>query len=230
MTEKKRFNLLRVAYDSTLDQIRKIGSILLICNIIPLLIFIAIWIVGSHYNLDFGLLTRDPAQLFNFNPLIGIISDLGILLWCSTASICFFVFAHLKSRQDRIFSGLFIASAILTFYLLLDDLFLIHEILGPQYLHIKQNYFYGIYFFIFLGYLVIFFRLILKTEFIMMAMAYLYFGISIVLDYIASKFGIEINTLIEDAFKFFGILLWFLYFSRLGLKVLRGFSPVQESE
>lgn len=230
MIEKKRLNLLRVAYDGILDQIHKNGRVLLIFNIIPILVFVAIWVVGSHHNTDFGLLTRDPAQLFNFNPLIGIISDFGILLWCSTASICFFVFVHLRSKQDRIFGGFFVASAFLTFYLLLDDLFLIHEILGPQYLHVKQNYFYGIYFFIFLGYLVIFSRLILKTEFIIMAMAFLYFGISIVLDYISSKFGYEINTLIEDAFKFFGILLWFLYFLRMGLKVLRDFSPIRESE
>ena len=180
-----------------------------------------IWIIGSQFNIDFGLLTKDPTQLTGLHPLIGIISHFGIIMWCSTASLCFFVCTISEKYVNKNFKRFLFSSAFLTVYLLLDDIFLIHEILGPEYLHIKQNYIYVIYFFVTLSYIIFFLRLILRTEFVLLILALIYFGLSIILDYVSSKMDYEINTLIEDAFKFFGIMMWFLYFLRICIKVAR---------
>ena len=215
-------HFLRSTYSDSLIQMKKLGRILLIYNGILIIVFASIWIIGSRFLIDFGLITRDPNQLAGFHPFIGILSQIGIIMWSSTASLCFLAYVFAKNSADKNFRRFLFFSAFLTAWLLLDDIFIIHEILGPEYFHIKQNYFYGIYFFVTLVYLLSFLRVILRTEFVLLIIAFIYFGLSIILDYVSSKMDYEINTLIEDAFKFFGIMMWFLYFLRLCIKVARG--------
>jgi len=81
-----------------------------------------------------GVLTRDVAATANIHPFAGMLSNLGVLLWCSSAVSCLFagVFAH--QRKLRTISLFLLSSGLLTFVLLLDDLFLIHEDLAKRHL------------------------------------------------------------------------------------------------
>lgn len=71
---------------------------------IPIIVLLVlIVLVSLKTGIPVGTFTRDaavtagkagltPSIALQINPFLGLISNLGILLWCICASICFFVF------------------------------------------------------------------------------------------------------------------------------------------
>ena len=163
--------------------------------------------------------TRDPSALMGVPFYIGLLSNLGILLWCSSAAICLFSFmvfrGVVKNTEVALF---FLFSGILTIILLFDDFFLIHESVFPNYLNIPEKLFYAGYVPTLLTYLVRFRKIILKTEFLLLLLALTFFGLSIFTDLFQQTFDIlkpNLVDLIEDGSKFLGIVSWCAYFVRV---------------
>ncbi len=167
--------------------------------------------------------TVDPATFARINPFIGVVSNIGILFWCASASICFFSCALLqKTRFRRDFPAFLLFSGFITSILLLDDLFLFHEkglssrkIIFPNASFISQEMVYFSYIIIILFYLIRFRKIIIKTDIVLLFLAFLFFGASIIID---SLFK---NYLFEDGFKLFGIVSWFGYFVRVCFQVVK---------
>ena len=63
---------------------------LLIVFVPSISILLAVAVVSVLFKVSIPDMTRDVTALANIHPLSGVLSNLGILLWCSTASICFF--------------------------------------------------------------------------------------------------------------------------------------------
>lgn len=85
-------------------------------------------------------LFNDPATHSGTHPLVGALSNLGVLLWWTSASIWLFTAALLRGREDRRFACQFaLVSGMLTAYLGLDDLYLLHDELLPDYLGAPQD-------------------------------------------------------------------------------------------
>lgn len=148
----------------------------------------------------------------------GMMSNLGILMWWSTASVSALAFLILKQqKQDLRTAGSFGLAAVLTGWLTLDDLFMLHESVFPVF-GVPQYATYIIYGVLTIGYLLVAWRVIV-AKFPVLTLATLgMFGMSAGVDVIADgsfgqltqflKENTRIELLLDDGFKFLGIGFW----------------------
>lgn len=84
---------------------------------------VVVGLVKVFYKINICAMTQYPTAIAGIHPLSGFISRLGVLLWCAAASICFFAAWTLRnSKQGDTFRFL-LFFALLTAYLMFDDLF-----------------------------------------------------------------------------------------------------------
>ena len=175
-----------------------------------LLLFVAL--IGEYFHIPVSKFTRDPTHILNGHPFTGAISNIGILFWCATAAICFFsALIHWKNTKP-LNSKFLLFSGLITLFLLLDDLFMFHEIIFPKYLHIPEFAVYSGYLALISIYLLKFKENILKTEYTLLYMALAFFALSMISDVFLLQE--DMVYLVEDGFKLFGIVTWFLFFIR----------------
>lgn len=193
---------------------------------IVMLLFFVVF-VSSKTGVSIKSFMNDPSAIARINPFLGAVSNIGILFWCAAASICFFSFVLLRNSSIRnSLQNFLFASGFITTILLLDDLFLFHEenwnsreTLFPNMYFLSEKVIYISYLLIILFYLVKFRRIILKTDFVLLLLAFLFFGISMSIDF----FDISLlnYAIVEDGCKLFGIVSWFGYFSVLCFKEIK---------
>ena len=123
------------------------------------------------------------------------ISYLGIILWCVTATVCFFA-AVLPSIKQQKTQQFLLYSALLSTYLLFDDFFEMHDRYFPVLLGIDEKIIY-----IILGIatsiLVIrFSKVILRTNYIVLLLAFVFFALSIASDGILKPMEIIYGILV----------------------------------
>src|SRR6056297_2157274 len=107
---------------------RKMSLIQLLATGIPcLLILTLVLIVNKKYDVEIEWMTRDVTVLGRIHPFSGFVSSLGILLWPITAGICLFTSIFYRKDIWKDNFGFFLYAAFLSFYLLFDDLFTLHE-------------------------------------------------------------------------------------------------------
>lgn len=177
-------------------------------------------------------LLRDPVLLTQAPFYAGAISNIGALLWCAAASICLFCAALsrrtvAKQANSKRWDIFLFWSGLITLMLLADDFFLLHEEVYPNYLYISEKIILLAYGVIFLFYLTVFRKTILKTNYLLLLLAFAFFGISIGIDLFDINDS-EIIFLIEDGAKFLGIISWFAYFTNLCLQLMQSREPARE--
>jgi hypothetical protein len=160
-------------------------------------------------------MTRDLAALAHLEPLAGVLSNLGILLWAAAAGICLFVAFSERGKLSPPLARFFLFAGLLTAYLMLDDFFQIHEDLSPRYLHIRERYVYlsialatAIYLWTNRG-------VILRSNWTLLALAFVFLGSSAMMDTLLLKIGKDAlgdwEFFWEDGFKWLGIVCWNAY-------------------
>lgn len=160
-------------------------------------------------GISLGDLTRDPAAIFEFPPYVGFLSQTGIFIWAASAAVCLFSAWAMKGFSDPLFTRYLVFSGLLALFLGVDDVFLLHEELFPGF-GVPEKVVYLIYIaFIFL-YLITNVRVILKTDYLLLAMAFGFFGISIGFDFVDVYFPGQF--LLEDGAKLTGMVGWLVYF------------------
>ncbi|AFZ18094.1 hypothetical protein [Allocoleopsis franciscana] len=186
---------------------------------IPMLILVAmIVLVGHQFDIPMDDLTRDPAAIRGDSPFIGVLSYIGVLFWCASVAICLFSFALLKQTGGiGEFTAFFLFGGLISLLLLLDDLFLFHETVFPLYLKIPEKLVFLSYGLMILGYITRFRKLILKTDFIFLLLAFGLLGLSIFIDLL----DLRISILLEDGSKLFGIISWFGYLALTCFQVVK---------
>lgn len=166
-------------------------------------------------GVDPSLFTLDSVSIANISPFSGVLSNLGALLWCASMSICLFSALILRNVANKTIFSFLLNSGILSGYLLFDDLFLFHEFIAQRYLGIKQV-FVVISIVVAIGvYLISFYKIILKTNFILLSCSMGFLGLSVVIDQMLEaalmwRFH-EWSILFEDGPKWIGIFCWFAY-------------------
>jgi len=181
------------------------------------LLVLAVMLIASIFRqVDIAYMTRDVASIAQISPLTGMLSNLGVLLWCATAAISGATALLLWRSGDMAASRFFIASFLLTTYLLLDDLFLIHEYLAFRYLGLRERYV-----LLFLGlalasWLIGFRGTILRTPFGYLLVALGFFAVSVLVDGLLVRLfpHLEDDDLVflaEDGAKWMGITSWTTY-------------------
>lgn len=203
---------------TNVNQQAKIVALTFAATIIPITLLFIVFKLRTQLSLDF--LTRDPLVLTNGVFYMGMISNIGILFWCASATICLFSSAIISKidsyNRSQEISKFLLFSGLLTCLLMLDDLFMIHEsfhyYLGSSYI------LFSFYLIIILVFFVKHIKVIKKTEFVILLAAMGFFSLSIVYDSLESNLSLPI--FVEDVFKFLGITTWFTYFLRLCLREL----------
>ncbi len=176
---------------------------------------IAIAFVSVVFNISIPTFTRDVTAIANIHPFSGILSNLGIYLWCISASSSFFAaMVLLELKQIKSFSFLF-SSALLSTYLMLDDAFLIHEDLFSRFLGVSEKVIFVILGIVVLVYLKYFIHIILKTKYITLLLAFAFLSLSVVIDSILEPWLWRLGHwefFIEDGAKWIGIVSWCIYY------------------
>lgn len=205
------------------SQLRSIFP-LLMALYIPILLTLGILVViNLQTGIKIAVFTRDPLQITNAPFYYGFVSNLGILLWAASAAVCLFSFAIIyKDGLNGEWPTFLLFSGLLTSWLLLDDLFLFHEEVFPNYLNVPERVMPILYIMLILVYLARFRKMVLMTEFSLLIFSLGFFGLSNAVDLSPTEFhGIH---LIEDGAKLFGIVTWAAYFIRICLQQMRHYS------
>jgi hypothetical protein len=211
------------------EQLKNITPIVIIAFAATTALLSAVVLLGIESGVDLDNFTQDPTAVMHAPFYLGFFSNIGIILWCSSAAFCFLSSAVVPSVKGEPWRPFFLSSGLITTLLMFDDFLLLHEEVFPVYAGISENSVLLVYINLIIIYLVFFWRLILRTEFILLGMAFACVGISKAVAFIPMP--IPEDSFLEDAVKLFGIVAWFIYFTRLAYQEisLQKFPP-HESE
>lgn len=171
-------------------------------------------------------LVTDPAELADMPFYFGVLSNLGILIWWGVAAICLFTAEVLRKNAGYVEMTLFfLFSGAFTALLTLDDLFQLHEVVFPRYLHIPDEVTYPVYGILAVLFILKFRAIILATDYLLLFFALGFFAVSLIADMFL-PFGpippdSPVGGVIEDSAKIFGMVSWFAYFARLALRQIQ---------
>ena len=179
---------------------------------IAAILLILIVVIASYFlNIPISQFTRDPLAITKGHPFLGIISNVGVILWSFSVAICFFSYVLLKtSKKPNNVSRFIIFGGFISLVLLLDDLFMLHDRIYPKYFGVGEKIVFLFYGTLILFYLVKFRKIIKKTDFIFILLATSFFGLSILVDRLPQSL-LPWTHLFEDGPKFIGIVSWFSY-------------------
>ena len=175
---------------------------------------VLIAIASLFFDISVLALTRDTAAIGGIHPISGMLSSLGILLWCTTVAVCIFSAIIIYTIKKTDIFWFLLNSAFLSMYLLFDDLFLFHEELVTMYLGIDENIIFAILGLAVMTYLIQYRLIILKTNFCLLLLALGLLSISVISDIILILFELDQwEYFIEDGFKWLGIACWCSYYT-----------------
>ena len=180
------------------------------------ILYLAILCISDFYDIKLSLVVRDLAQTCGYPIGVGMISNIGILLWGAAASICFFTtFSESINRES---CKLLLLGGIFSSLLCIDDLFLLHDrYLGPDFLNLTYL---AISIF-----LLVRFRKILKIIGLFnLIISILFLGLSVFFDGVIQQIfnqSYELTQLIEEWFKFIGIACWLNFWCKASSNSLK---------
>ena len=170
-------------------------------------------LLGIESGVDLDNFTQDPTAIMHAPFYLGFFSNLGILLWCTSAAFCFLASALVGGRNNELMRRFLISSGLITSMLMFDDFLLLHEEVFPVFLHVSETSVLLVYINLIMIYLIVFWRLILRTEYLLLGFAFGFVGASKAVAFVPMP--IPEDSFLEDAVKLFGIVSWFMYYTRL---------------
>lgn len=175
--------------------------------------------------------TRDPLGYTDLPVYKGSVSNLGVLIWKASAAICLFTFAvqttlGVSGKRPRFF----LVAGILSLVLVLDDLYMLHEVVLPDHIGIPQDLVYASYLLMMVAFVVHFRHVILRSSFLFLAISLGGFATSILADAVADRVTIPAYYLIEDGGKLLGIASWTAYFALTALREIHRHAGTVEQD
>ena len=186
-----------------------------IVSILLLLVYFLSIVMG----LDIAYFLKEPTALLKVPSYIGIISNLGVFMWSLTVGVCFFTCFVAEDVVDKSGFKFIFYSGIFSFILLVDDFFLLHESIFPRHFHIPQPVLFAVYFLYLVFLIAKFNKYILSVNYVYFIIALFLFINSLTLDFLREVFIFpetidSIGMFVEDGFKIFGILTWFIFYAK----------------
>lgn len=186
--------------------------------------------LGAHLLLgaDLEELVNDPMASAGGHPLTGILSHVGVLAWWAGAAICLFAWFLVRHRgEEREMTRFLLWGGVITAYLAIDDLFMLHEDLIRRHTPLPQPLAIGLLALVVAMYLWHFRRSVVASEWLLLAAAVVAFGASLGIDFL-SDLGEYLGawqtpaaaTFIEDWFKLSGVFAWTAYYVRQAAKAV----------
>ncbi len=169
--------------------------------------------------------TRDPAASTGAHPLLGVVSNVGVLCWCAAAAACLLGAEVLRRQGSRSPVRPFLLSAgLLSGILLVDDLFMVHDWFVVYELHMDEKLLFAAYGLLLATFLTRFRDVILASDFLLLGLALGFFAISLGVDALAPD-TLRMQHVYEDGAKLLGIVSWLGYFARITLQALAPGDP-----
>lgn len=156
----------------------------------------------------------DPATTTGWPFYVGFASNVGAVMWAAMAGIFLFRYhMHRALGGEPRWGRFLLASGLFTALLGLDDLFLLHDQVFPDYLGVSQVIVVGAYGALGILYLLRFAPQIARTAWPVFAVAIVLLASSVVLDQMMDRLSIYLpgSGFLEDAFKLMGIGTWLSY-------------------
>ena len=206
-------------------QLKTIAST--VSYVLLFVVLVLSYILFLHFNYQISLyeLTTDFAAVVKAPVYTALLSQMGIFFWAGSAAICLLSGALLsKNSSWRNYRSFFFASAGISLMLGLDDVFLFHEEVFPN-LGVPQKVVYLTYALAMLVYGFRYLKLLLKTDYVLFAVAIGCFGLSIFIDIFVRDQSEYISNLLEDGIKFAGIVFWTSYYFRVSTQLFKPFIP-----
>jgi len=162
-------------------------------------LLLALLFLEIHFNIPDYMFTRDPAAIANLPFYAGWVSSLGAVLWAAAASIALFTsrMCNGESKRYLITMGLFIS------WLLIDDLFMMHDGLLPLF-GISERIVYLVYAFIIILIIKYNGKFLMKQNYWILLTAAFFLACSIVIDVKLGQY-LPYEHIFEDGFKLLGI-------------------------
>lgn len=205
-------------FNKIVVQARTLLPTLLLVYAPALLVLVAVFAASLTSNVPVAYFLRDPAGILHVPNYVGVVSGLGVLLWCSCAAVCLFSWTVLKKTgATSHWPAFFFAAGIVTTVLLIDDFFMLHENASQIYWRFGEEMVFALYGFMFVVFIARFWRTIASTEFLVFLLACGFMGLSLVFDKLNGPYGDNvpaIRLLLEDGAKLLGIVAWLVYFAR----------------
>lgn len=156
----------------------------------------------------------DPATATGWPFFVGFVSNVGVVMWAAIATV--FLFRHHVERAAQgpsEWSRFLLWSGVFAAVLGLDDLFLLHDQVLPDYLSIGQSLVVGLYVVLCLGYLLRFSGQIARTAYPVFMAALGLLAVSVGLDQLQDRWSVYLpaSGFLEDAAKLLGIGTWLSY-------------------
>lgn len=170
-------------------------------------------LLSNFLDVPFGHFTRDPSTILPSSKFYyGFISNIGVLFWSFSSAICYYSYSLVKNEFTIInIKSFFLWSGTISLILLLDDFFLMHEIIFPRVFFLNEKIVFALYGILILIYLFKHQKLILgDTKYFYLIFSLAFFGLSLVFDFIP-RFSEKWHHIFEDGPKFIGIICWFGY-------------------
>lgn len=179
--------------------------------IVPLALIV---LFRVHAGIGVADMTRDPSSIAHIHPLLGALSSLGVLLWSGCAAIWLFCAGVLRSLRESDAARFSLVSGILSAYFALDDLFQVHEFLAPTYLGLPERAVYGLLAVATVWYLWAFRRQLVGDDVVLLLVSYCLLAMSVSIDAVFEKWLWRLEEwtyLLEDGFKWTGIIFWLAF-------------------
>lgn len=159
---------------------------LILTFILSIVSYVIIISINMNFTKSIPKITGDGSYL----------SNLGIVLWCVAATVCFFSAALLNKNKTKKISHFLLYSGLLTSYLLFDDFLQWHERLFPKILHIDEKIVFILLGIAALTLMIKFKDIILRTNYIVMLMGLFFLAMSIAGDGILNPIEIVYGVLV----------------------------------
>jgi hypothetical protein len=184
--------------DTTLPAIWREFNHLIFASLFGFLAIAVVALASRLLGEPSEVFTREPQVVLKGSFYVGSFSNLGGLIWFSTAAIL--SFAVTLKPENRM---ALILAALVTWALGLDDIFMFHEKIYPK-LHISNTMLYILYFGT-IGVIVFrYYRQLSRSTLIGIAIAVFFWIVSAALD----RYFNDLGQLEEDGSKFVGIAVW----------------------
>jgi hypothetical protein len=185
--------------------LRPLQTTILILSMATVLCF-AYVIIGWRGS-SISMYLRDPAAVFEFTPLAGMISHFGVFSMIGCGSILLFA-SHRAGKDGPLLFWIGIFSLMIA----LDDFFMIHEDIAPRTLGIDESYVISLYGLFALAVFIGFRNALIGSAHSGLYAALALLGASVLVDAVFA-FS-EGQVVFEDSLKFVGLIVWSAYWVR----------------
>lgn len=188
----------------------------------PAVVLLAVvTVISAVKGIPGATFMRDPVQVMGAPFYTGLVSNVGILIWCAGAVMALFAGATSpRTPERRELRRFLLWSGGLTVGVMIDDLFILHDKILPDIFHTYEQVFYFVYLPAAAAYIIRFRRLIFGPDLSLLILAAVFMGISLVMDQctmfeeIFGRMIIPENFLIEDGAKLLSQVTWMGYLAR----------------